>query len=84
MTDDFGNLVNEAGLTAREVFWGQEVGYILSIRPGTPGAAHNHDPDCFIRYCDMQIASFERDRAKRRVNPAFTIGQDIIDHYTGA
>lgn len=43
--------------TQDQQHWQDELGYIRSVSIRAPGAAFNHDPDCFARYCDMQANS---------------------------
>lgn len=31
-----------------------ELQYIQSVQPGNPGGTFNDDPDCFVRYVEMQ------------------------------
>lgn len=41
--------------------WSLEVGYIVSVDPAHPGKSFNHDPACFVRYCEMQAANAKED-----------------------
>ena len=35
----------------------EELAYIQSIDPLSPGNTFNCDPECFLRYCTMQLKS---------------------------
>jgi len=73
-----------AGMTTNEAWWFNELSYIESIDPANPGATFNHDPECFIGYCRMQINQAKRDGIAKRGTSHRYIVTAIIQHYMGA
>lgn len=42
-------------------FYDDELAYITGVRPSAPGSTFNNDPDCFIRYVEMQATQAKKD-----------------------